>query len=249
MSALDLEVDDSKHALGELLLSLIPSPVALQNQPKLRHIPVVAQDSSATNEDEWIEETLMKDATGSLVKGATTFEKKEPGECDIEDGELASGCCYDHKPLRDALEAKQFEEADQILRDSLIELAGEGSQERGYVYFTEVRNIPVEDMKTLDELWKKYSDDKFGFSVQRRIFNGAAVKKDWKKFFHRIDWMFDGDSMDTYRRWTAIGDKGNEFTYDAETAKTGHLPLTNTLRGTKLLEAIFAHPAFEAPPK
>lgn len=40
-----------------------------------------------------------------------------------------------------------------------------------------------------------------------------------------------------YRKWP------QEFTYSAEAPK-GHLPLTNALRGTQLLEAILEHPAF-----
>lgn len=40
-----------------------------------------------------------------------------------------------------------------------------------------------------------------------------------------------------YRKWPA------EFTYTEEGPK-GHLPLTNALRGTQLIEAIFEHPAF-----
>ena len=40
-----------------------------------------------------------------------------------------------------------------------------------------------------------------------------------------------------YRKWP------QEFTYTTEAPK-GHLPLTNALRGTQLLEAILEHPAF-----
>lgn len=42
--------------------------------------------------------------------------------------------------------------------------------------------------------------------------------------------------MNYYRKWPA------EFIYNAEDAPKGHLPLTNALRGTQLLEAILEHP-------
>lgn len=34
--------------------------------------------------------------------------------------------------------------------------AGLGAAKRGYVYFTEVKSIPVADLRTVDELWKTY---------------------------------------------------------------------------------------------
>jgi hypothetical protein len=155
--------------------------------------------------------------------------------------ELASGCDYDHSPLRDALKAGKLREADEILRDSLIDLAGEAAQARGYVYFTDVKRIPVEDMKTLDNLWKAYSNGNFGFSVQKRLW--LLSNKQWTPFFRRIDWVRGEE--DSYVRWTGLEQSGNEFIYNATTAQRGHLPLTSCLRGTQLFEAIMSHPAFD----
>lgn len=42
--------------------------------------------------------------------------------------------------------------------------------------------------------------------------------------------------MNYYRKWPM------EFIYSAEEAPKGHLPLTNALRGTQLLQAILEHP-------
>lgn len=159
----------------------------------------------------------------------------------MDDVELKSGCGYDHSPLRDALADDRLEEADQITRDSLIQLAGEKATERGYVYFTEVASIPVEDMKTLDSLWKSYSNDKFGFSVQKKFW--LARQKRWIPFFQKIDWV-RGEG-DKYVRWRPLDSGESEFIYNVTEGVEGHLPLTNTLRGTKLIEAIFAHPAFD----
>ena len=59
----------------------------------------------------------------------------------------------------------------------------------------------------------------------------------WAKFFMAIDWL-EGENQ-KYRAWPA------EFVYSSEEAKKGHLPLTNALRGTQLLEAILTHEAFD----
>ena len=101
--------------------------------------------------------------------------------------------------------------------------------------FVQVKDIPVEDMITFDELWKASSGGKFGFSVQRQVWRACDMK--WAKFFMAIDWL-EGENQ-KYRAWPA------EFVYSAEEAKKGHLPLTNALRGTQLLEAILTHQAFD----
>ena len=40
---------------------------------------------------------------------------------------------------------------------------------RKFVYFTEVKNIPSMDLRNMERLWLKYSDGKFGYSVQRKV--------------------------------------------------------------------------------
>lgn len=45
----------------------------------------------------------------------------------------------------------------------------------------------VEDMQTLDGLWKAASGGKFGYSVQREMW--LQARKQWPKFFKAIDWV------------------------------------------------------------
>ncbi len=47
--------------------------------------------------------------------------------------------------------------------------------------------LPVEDMQTLDQLWKAASGGKFGYSVQREMW--LQARKQWPKFFKAIDWV------------------------------------------------------------
>ena len=143
----------------------------------------------------------------------------------------------DYTALRDLLKAGEWEEADNEHRRLMCVLAGEDAEDRGWVYFTEARQFPVKDLLTIDALWTFYSDGKFGFSVQRKIWVGQ--KRQWTKFFKQIDWV-QGEN-NAYRKWP------EEFIWKKEAAR-GHMPLTNALRGTQLLEALLEHPAF-APAK
>eukprot|EP00959_Pyramimonas_sp_CCMP1952_P471118 9497890-Pyramimonas_sp.AAC.1 len=146
------------------------------------------------------------------------------------------GLDIDYKPLEAALKGGNFREADDLTRALLITIAGEEAEIREFVYFTEVKTMPVEDLQTIDNLWTAYSDGKFGYSVQRSIWQSGQIKEKWGKFFKKLDWTV-GDN-NSYRSWA-----NNEYIYSMDAAK-GHLPLTSCLRGTQLLRGLLEHPAF-----
>ncbi|KAJ8563384.1 hypothetical protein K7X08_031836 [Anisodus acutangulus] len=134
-----------------------------------------------------------------------------------------------------------FESADEETRRLLIVLAGEAAIKRGYVFFSEVKFIAESDLKEIDSLWRKYSDNKFGYSVQKKIWN--KVNRDFTMFFIKVAWMkkLEIAEVDQYN-YRAFP---NEFIWELnDETPEGHLPLTNALRGTQLLSSIFTHPAF-----
>jgi hypothetical protein len=144
--------------------------------------------------------------------------------------------------LATALQEKRFRDADDLTRQALINLAGPSAIQRGYVYFSEVPDLPVEDMAEIERLWRDASDQKFGFVAQRKIFNSKKINKDIESFFRKIDWQKPDGSL---RTWSADADR-DTFIYDMDGA-TGHLPLTNTLRGTRLLRGLLEHKAWDLP--
>ncbi|XP_059430440.1 tetrapyrrole-binding protein, chloroplastic [Corylus avellana] len=144
--------------------------------------------------------------------------------------------------LQDHLANKKFRQADEETRRLLIVLAGESAQKRGYVFFSEVQFIPEADLRTIDDLWKQHSNNKFGYSVQKRIFEKA--ERDFSKFFLKVGWMKKLDTEIEQYNYRAFP---TEFVWElADDTPEGHLPLTNALRGTQLLNSIFNHPAFAA---
>jgi len=138
----------------------------------------------------------------------------------------------DYIPLQQLLIEQDFKAADQMTRELLCQLGGEAAQARKWLYFTEVRNIPVADLRTIDQLWVTHSDGKFGFSVQRQMW--LATGKNWEKLWPKMGWK-------TGNSWTRFP---NQFTWDLSAPK-GHLPLSNQLRGVRLIDEIFAHPAWQ----
>ncbi|KAM0940125.1 putative GUN4-like superfamily protein [Dioscorea sansibarensis] len=135
-----------------------------------------------------------------------------------------------------------FQQADEETRRLLIELAGESAQKRGYVFFSEVQFISAADLRAIDRLWRLHSSDRFGYSVQRRIWERKA-RRDFTGFFIRVGWMKKLDTEVEQYNYRAFPD---EFIWELQDdTPEGHLPLTNALRGTQLLASILTHPAFE----
>ena len=137
----------------------------------------------------------------------------------------------DYQPLHDQLVAQDYELVDRTTLQNMCELAGGAAIRRKWLYFSEVNNFPATDLKTIDRLWQVFSAGRFGFSVQRDLWLG--VGKDWDKLWPKIDWK-------SGNRWTRYP---NGFTWDLS-APRGHLPLSNQLRGVRVMESLLTHPAW-----
>ncbi|MEM1280933.1 MAG: GUN4 N-terminal ARM-like repeat domain-containing protein [Cyanobacteria bacterium P01_H01_bin.152] len=146
---------------------------------------------------------------------------------------LSPDCRVDYTDIQTALISQDFELADRLTLQKMCELAGENAVKRKWLYFTEVNIFPNVDLQTLDQLWLIYSEGKFGFSKQREIWLG--VGKNWDKFWPKIAWKNDNI-------WTRYP---GEFIWSLE-APLGHLPLSNQLRGVRVMDALMNHPAWTA---
>ncbi|TVQ42916.1 MAG: GUN4 domain-containing protein [Gloeocapsa sp. DLM2.Bin57] len=144
---------------------------------------------------------------------------------------LTSERNIDYQPLAQLLLAQNWQEADTLTRVKMCELAGDAAIARKWVYFTEVQQFPSSDLQTLNQLWYLFSEGKFGFAVQRKIWLG--VGKDFDKLWPKIGWKNGNE-------WTRYP---NAFTWDLS-APVGHLPLLNQIRGVRVIASLFAHPAW-----
>jgi hypothetical protein len=183
---------------------------------------------SANTEVSWIDgkihQTLLKSDLPKALELAQTHYPQGVVTLHSEKG-------IDYQPIQNLLAQQDFEEADRLTSKKLCEAAGEAALERGWLYFTEAQLIPISDLRTINQLWLVYSEGKFGFSVQRKIWLGLG--KAWEKFWLKIGWKKGG----SFTRYP------NEFIWSLD-APRGHLPLSNQLRGNKTMQAIFSHPAW-----
>ena len=144
---------------------------------------------------------------------------------------LNSESGIDYSSLQQLLVEQNFQAADRMTLQKLCELAGPTATQRKWLYFTEVERFPITDLQTINTLWLVHSNHKFGFSTQREIW--LSVGKNWEKFWPKIGWKTDNN-------WPRYP---HEFTWDL-TAPKGHLPLSNQLRGVRVMAALLTHPAW-----
>ncbi len=137
----------------------------------------------------------------------------------------------DYQPLQKLLAEQDFQGADRLTLGKLCQLVGAEAQKRNWLYFTEVDQLPITDLQTINNLWLSHSEGKFGFSVQREIW--LALGKDFSKLWHKISWKQSNN-------WTRYP---NEFIWNLSAPK-GHLPLSNQLRGTRVIAALLSHQAW-----
>ncbi len=83
-------------------------------------------------------------------------------------------------------------------------------EKEGWIDPQSMKKFPCTDLRTIDQLWVKYSNGKFGFSVQRRIWQ--EVGQDWDKFGQRTGWLLNN-------KWLNYDD----LTFELR-APAGHLP-------------------------
>ncbi|MFS0518819.1 GUN4 domain-containing protein [Nostoc sp. UIC 10607] len=101
------------------------------------------------------------------------------------DNDLLSEKGVDYTRLRDLLKAGNWKEADrETLAVMLKALAC------GWLSHESINNFPCTDLRTIDQLWEKYSNGHFGFSVQKRIWE--SVGKNYEKFGDRVGWSVKG---------------------------------------------------------
>ena len=152
---------------------------------------------------------------------------------------LPSAVGKDYVPLATMLATGQLAEADDFTREALIEISGAKAKGRSFVYWTEVKNIPGEDLATMERLWNKFSGGKFGYTVQKRKWRQS--KGDFDIFCRKIGWTTNDEGVERKKRWFGA----SEFIYDVKKAPEGHLPLTSALRGTPLIKQLLQHPVWD----
>ncbi|TAF02008.1 MAG: serine/threonine protein kinase, partial [Nostocales cyanobacterium] len=121
-----------------------------------------------------------------------------------------------YQQLEKLLAEGKWKEADE--KTTKVMLAVTKRENKGWLDAQTTDNFPCEDLRTIDNLWVKYSNGRFGFSVQTRIYQSLGGTRQynseiWEAFGDRVGWRKKG-------KWFSYKDT----TFDIK-APEAHLPL------------------------
>jgi serine/threonine-protein kinase len=101
--------------------------------------------------------------------------------------------------LRDLLATGEWQKADEETTNKMLEAAGR-TEER-WLSIEDIDRFPCEDLRTIDQLWVKYSNGRFGFSVQKCIYESLGGTREydekiWDAFGNRVGWRVNSNWLD-----------------------------------------------------
>lgn len=106
--------------------------------------------------------------------------------------ELLSAKGIDYRELEKLLKAQEWRKADELTAKLMCQAANR--EKEGWLDTEHIEAFPCEDLRTIDRLWVHYSNSKFGFSIQKKLWlecGGEIGKYDyevWKKFAAKVGW-------------------------------------------------------------
>ncbi|MBD1808862.1 GUN4 domain-containing protein [Microcoleus sp. FACHB-SPT15] len=150
--------------------------------------------------------TSLFEAARTVVQAASVFN--------IQSGALSSTGSANYQRLERLLADGKWRDADEETARIIVQGFRQAEQE-GLVYSSlddYIEWIPGEDLLRIDNLWVNYSNRRFGFSVQKKIWR--EVNKDYEAFGDRVGWRVESE-------WILYSD----IAYQQQ-APSGHLPIT-----------------------
>ncbi|WP_246162790.1 SAV_2336 N-terminal domain-related protein [Brasilonema sennae] len=153
---------------------------------------------------------VLKQLGGDYKRFAEEIEKSSQVEI-----ELRSAVGIDYTHLRNLLAAGKWKQADEETVRVILQAARQ--QKKGVLEVKDIDGFSCEDLKTVNQLWENYSKGRFGFGVQKQIYQslGGTIEYDWQTwqdFGERIGWRRNSEWIDY-----------TDFTFSVDAA-IGHLP-------------------------
>jgi uncharacterized caspase-like protein len=175
----------------------------------------------------WIRVLSISPGDIDAVRGLQRVERFRAVLPQPPEVEMESEVGVDYTFLHDSLKNMKWRDADQMTAVIVLEIAKR--REEGYLRPEDFQSFPCADLQTIDKLWRHFSQGRFGFSIQREIWqelggHSKANDEVFQSFSKRVGWVTfqeeqKGESVLVKKQWKRWG----ELTFHAS-APRGHLP-------------------------
>jgi hypothetical protein len=116
------------------------------------------------------------------------------------------------------LKAGKWRDADVETSNLMLKLT-KREQER-WLRVEDVKNFPRQELRKMDQLWVKYSNGKFGFSVQKQIWLELGGKLDGEPDWYTFTKLGSRVGWRNNDKWLSY----DSYTFSKYNAPQGHLP-------------------------
>ena len=106
--------------------------------------------------------TRLQEKESSLVERVSRLEKR------LDEALIVLADTYRYGKLRDLLVAGKWKEADQETTKVMVEITGKPNIEE--ITPEDLQKFPCNAIMVIDQLWQRYSNNRFGFGVQLRLY-------------------------------------------------------------------------------
>ena len=135
--------------------------------------------------------------------------------------------------LRNLLAEEKWKEADEETAKVMLKAAGRVY--KGWLRTEDIDNFSCRDLRIIDQLWLGSSRGKFGFSVQKEIYESLVRRNEYDQWFASGGLDFGDQPAIKHDQWPAFSErvgwkKGenwlnyDELTFNLDEAPTAHLP-------------------------
>jgi serine/threonine protein kinase len=139
----------------------------------------------------------------------------------------------DYRKLKELLAVKNWRGADEETAALILKIADR--EKEGSLTVKNIEKFPCEDLRTIDRLWVKYSNGRFGFSIQKRIWQDA--KQDLTTFGWSVGWRSTEWFNSSWKVYYSLTFTSN--------APVGHLPAQGVAVGRDWDKSLWLlHPFF-----
>ncbi|MEM9244338.1 MAG: GUN4 domain-containing protein [Cyanobacteria bacterium P01_F01_bin.153] len=124
---------------------------------------------------------------------ASGTEDAEPGNDETNETSAdSSKAGVSYRKLHKLLAAGKWNDADRETTRLMLKVAGRSST--SWLRIEDIENFPAADLQAIDRLWVAYSQDQFGFSVQKKLWldvadDSTSQVEAWCQFGDLLGWL------------------------------------------------------------
>ncbi|NET42885.1 GUN4 domain-containing protein [Okeania sp. SIO2B3] len=153
------------------------------------------------------------------INSITSLQSELQHTDNIESTKQPTNIRIDYSTLENLLKQNKWREAEKETYNIIFKVSNR--EKKGWLNYESIANFSCPDFKKIDQLWVKYSKGKFGFSVQKKIyqsFGGTSTYNNadisiWEEFSEEVGWGYD-----------LLGIRRRRENIDLESSYRGQLP-------------------------